>query len=60
MTRKICVLGAGVIGLSCALKIKQDFGAAFPVTLIADKFGQETTSDVAAGIVRSVHLVNGR
>ena len=50
MVYNVCVLGAGVVGLSCALKIKQDFGADFDVMLIADKFGEETTSNVAAGI----------
>lgn len=45
------VLGAGVIGLSTALELQNAYQNA-RITLIADKFGVETTSDVAAGIFR--------
>lgn len=45
------VLGAGVVGLANALQLQQTFPNA-RVTIIADKFGTETTSDVAAGIFR--------
>ncbi|CAL8467744.1 g7282 [Coccomyxa elongata] len=47
--RDVCVLGAGVMGLSVALQIRQ----ALPelnVTIVADRFGTETTSDGAAGL----------
>lgn len=47
----IAVLGAGVVGLSTAINIKR----ALPhvcVTIIADKFGTETTSHGAGGIFK--------
>lgn len=49
MGRRICVIGGGVVGLSCAVRLKEVLGLAADVTLIADKFGKDTTSDVAAG-----------
>lgn len=48
---KINVIGAGVIGLSTALRIQQVKPQA-KVTVFAEKFGIETTSDGAAGIYR--------
>lgn len=45
------VLGAGVCGLSTALELQEKYPNA-KVCLIADKFGRDTTSDVAAGIFR--------
>lgn len=48
---KIGVLGAGVIGLTTALEIQKELPNA-EITLIADKFNKETTSDGAAGIFR--------
>lgn len=45
------VLGAGVVGLATALELQTNFPDA-QVTIVADKFGVETTSDVAAGIFR--------
>lgn len=48
---KFCVIGAGVQGLTTALELQNQFRNA-NVTLIADKFLSETTSDVAAGIFR--------
>lgn len=47
----IVVLGAGVVGLSSATRI-QDVLPDRKVTLIADKFTVDTTSDGAAGIFR--------
>lgn len=47
----IAVVGAGVVGLSTAVRIQETIPRA-RVTLIADKFEQETTSDGAAGIFR--------
>ena len=46
---KVAVLGAGVVGLSTALNIKESIPNC-DVTVIADKFNQDTTSDGAAGI----------
>ncbi|XP_063701279.1 D-aspartate oxidase-like [Culicoides brevitarsis] len=48
---KFCVIGAGVQGISAALELQSQFRNS-EVTLIADKFCGETTSDVAAGIFR--------
>lgn len=45
------VLGAGVVGLSTALELQDKYPNA-RVTIIANKFGVDTTSDVAAGIFR--------
>ena len=47
--RKICVLGAGVVGLTTAWRVRQCFPNA-SITLYADKFTEETTSHVAAGM----------
>lgn len=45
------VLGAGVVGLSTALELQNKYPNA-RISIIADKFGVNTTSDVAAGIFR--------
>lgn len=47
---RIAVIGAGIIGLSTAVEILQDDNIKCKVTLIADKFTPNTTSDVAAGV----------
>ncbi|CAD5124406.1 DgyrCDS12690 [Dimorphilus gyrociliatus] len=46
---KICIVGAGVIGLSTGLCIKNLLPAA-RLTIIADTFNPDTTSDVAGGV----------
>ncbi len=46
---QIAVVGAGVIGLSTAYNILTELPNA-EVTVIAEKFSPNTTSDVAAGI----------
>lgn len=45
------VVGAGVVGLTTALKLQETFPNA-RISVIADKFGVDTVSDVAAGIFR--------
>ncbi|KAL5016725.1 hypothetical protein ScPMuIL_006314 [Solemya velum] len=45
---KICVVGAGVIGLSSALHI-QEICQNVEITLMSEKFSPETTSDVSGG-----------
>lgn len=45
------IVGAGVVGLTTALELQKNFPNA-RVSVIADKFGVNTTSDVAAGIFR--------
>lgn len=46
---RIAVVGAGAVGLSTAVQI-QDLLPYAKMTLIADKFTSETTSNGAAGI----------
>lgn len=48
---KIAVVGAGIIGLTTALQLQNEFKNA-SVEIIANKFEQNTTSDVAAGLFR--------
>jgi len=48
---KICVIGAGVVGLNTSLALKKEYPNS-DVTILADKFTTETTSDVAAGLFR--------
>lgn len=45
------VIGSGVVGLTTALELQKQFPNS-NVTIVAEKFGVETTSDVAAGIFR--------
>ncbi|XP_026759960.2 D-aspartate oxidase [Galleria mellonella] len=45
----IAILGAGVVGLTVADILQKDLGKA-NITIIADKFKEDTTSAVAAGI----------
>lgn len=47
----IAVLGAGVIGLTTAIELQKEFRNA-KITILADKFTTETTSDGAAGLFR--------
>lgn len=55
---KIGVLGAGICGLTSALEIQKEYPNC-DVTIIADKFLNETTSDVAAGIFRPATSFRG-
>lgn len=47
---RVAVVGAGVMGLSTALCVSQ-LAPRCSVTVIADKFSPDTTSDVAAGML---------
>lgn len=49
--KSVVILGAGVVGLSTAVNV-QKFFPDLEVTVIADKFEDETTSDGAAGLFR--------
>lgn len=49
--QRIAVIGAGVVGLSTAVQIQEALPSSH-VTIIANRFNQETTSDGAAGIFR--------
>ena len=46
---RVCIVGAGISGLSTAVFLQQS-GVKADVTIIADKFSPNTTSDVAAGV----------
>lgn len=48
---KFGILGAGVVGLTTALELQSQFPSA-DVSIVAEKFNRETTSDGAAGIFR--------
>lgn len=48
---RVGVLGAGIVGMTSALELSNTFPSC-QVTVIADKFNQDTTSDGAAGIFR--------
>ena len=50
MVLKVAIIGAGVNGLSCAIVIQEKFPAA-DLTIFADKYSPETTSDGAAGLL---------
>ena len=47
-SKNVCVIGAGVIGLSTAYCLSK-CNANLKVTLISDKFSPHTTGDGAAG-----------
>ena len=48
--RRICVVGAGVIGLSTAVRLLEDWPpGSCHVTVMADAFNEDTTSDGAFG-----------
>jgi len=49
--KKVGILGAGVVGLNTAIQLQKEFPT-LDVTIIAEKFNQETTSDGAAGLFR--------
>lgn len=53
--KNVCVIGAGVVGLSTAYSLA-NCGANIQVTLIADKFSPNTTGDGAAGKWYPSHL----
>ena len=46
---KVAVLGAGVIGLSSALRLRQELPGA-EIAVLATEFLTDTTSDGAAGL----------
>ena len=58
MVVKVAVIGAGVIGLSVATVLQEKFPNLF-ITLFADKFSPETTSDGAGKVFSTVYnLIN--
>ncbi|XP_050713818.1 D-aspartate oxidase-like isoform X2 [Eriocheir sinensis] len=55
---RVAVVGAGVVGLTTATMLQEALPGA-SITVLADKFGQETTSDGAAGIFWPGHHIRG-
>lgn len=49
--KNVCVLGAGIVGMTTAFMLKEKHKE-WEITVVADKFEQETLSDIAAGIFR--------
>jgi len=52
---RIAVVGSGVVGLTTALELQNEYRNA-KISILADKFYKETTSYVAAGIFRPGEL----
>lgn len=48
---KIVVVGSGIVGLTTALQLQNEYRNA-QITIVADKFYKDTVSYVAAGIFR--------
>ena len=48
---KVAVVDAGVVGLSTAYHLVEKFGSGVSVTVIADKFSPDTTSDKSGAIL---------
>jgi L-2-hydroxyglutarate oxidase LhgO len=48
---KITILGAGAVGLSAAVQLQDKYPDA-EITMVAEKFTNDTTSNGAAGIYR--------
>ncbi|XP_077862779.1 D-aspartate oxidase-like [Saccoglossus kowalevskii] len=49
MTKSVCVVGAGVIGMGTGVCIQESLPGV-QVTVISDKFSPDTTSDIAGGL----------
>lgn len=47
----VAVVGAGIVGLTTAFTIQKRLGSAVNVTVFAENFTPNTTSDVAAGVL---------
>lgn len=52
MRHRVCVVGAGVVGLSTALRCAQVLAPDYQVTIVAAQFGQQLVSDIAGGSFR--------
>lgn len=50
MVKKIAVLGAGIIGISCAVQLQNKFKNAVEVVVISEEFSPNTTGDGSAGL----------
>ncbi len=48
--KRVAVIGAGIVGLSVAIKLKEEFGDDIDVTIIAELFLQQTLTYGAGGL----------
>lgn len=55
---KIGVIGAGIVGLTTALELQNQFPNA-TITIVADKFGDETSSYSIPGLFKPTTSFNG-
>lgn len=46
---RVVIVGAGVIGLSVGVCLSEEYGQQLDITIVADKFSPDTTSDRAGG-----------
>lgn len=46
----VCIVGGGICGLSTALSLIEA-NSGYDITIVADKFSPDTTSNVAAAII---------
>ncbi len=56
-TPRIAVVGAGVIGLSVGLCLLETYKKQLDVTIVAEKFSPDTTSDHAGAIFIARYVV---
>lgn len=48
--RKIAVIGAGIIGTTCAVKLIENLNNRYEITIISEDFTPNTTGDISAGL----------
>jgi glycine/D-amino acid oxidase-like deaminating enzyme len=58
LNKKITILGAGIVGLTTALRLYELVDSKLQdkldITIIAESFGEDTTTDGAGGLFRSI------
>ncbi|KAH9363635.1 hypothetical protein HPB48_004156 [Haemaphysalis longicornis] len=55
---RVAVVGAGIVGMSTAVRIAEELAPAVQVTVLAEHFSPHTTGDVAAGFFNP-YIVHG-
>lgn len=48
--KNIVIIGAGVIGATCAVKLIENLGSNATITIVSDQFSPNTTGNVSAGL----------
>ncbi len=56
---QVAVVGAGVIGLSTALHLTERFPDALQVTILADRFTPNTSSDKSSAAIKPQDFYKG-